>query len=85
MKGAHFVAAVAFMFASTKFDYTFWMNLVALGVIGWLSWLNYSWLRHNKAEAMEMAGGGKIKKTAALIALGIIAVGNAIHLFLTLA
>jgi hypothetical protein len=34
---------------------------------------------------MEMAGGGKIKKTAALIALGIIAVGNAIHLFLTLA
>ena len=66
-----------------KIDYTFWMNLVAVGFVGWLSWLNYSWHRHNEEEAMEMAGGGKIKKAMAFIALGTIAVGITIHLLLT--
>jgi uncharacterized membrane protein YraQ (UPF0718 family) len=66
-----------------KIDYTFWMNLVAVGFVGWLSWLNYSWHRHNKEEAMEMAGGGKIKKAMAFIALSTITVGITIHLLLT--
>jgi uncharacterized membrane protein YraQ (UPF0718 family) len=66
-----------------KIDYTFWMNLVAVGFVGWLSWLNYSWHRHNKEEAMEMADGGKIKKALAFIALSTITVGITIHLLLT--
>jgi uncharacterized membrane protein YraQ (UPF0718 family) len=66
-----------------KIDYTFLMNLVAVGFVGWLSWLNYSWHRHNKEEAMEMADGGKIKKAMAFIALSTITVGITIHLLLT--
>jgi hypothetical protein len=66
-----------------KIDYTFWMNLVAVGFVGWLSWLNYSWHRYNKEEAMEMADGGKIKKAMAFIALSTITVGITIHLLLT--
>lgn len=69
--------------AQFKLDYTFWMNLVALCLVGWLTWLNHSWHRRNKEEAMQMAGGGsKIKKTIALTALGALAVGIIIHLFL---
>jgi uncharacterized membrane protein YraQ (UPF0718 family) len=66
--------------AQFKLDYTFWMNLIAAGLVGWLAWLNHSWHRQNKEEAMEMAGGSKVKKTIALSALGALAVGIIIHL-----
>jgi uncharacterized membrane protein YraQ (UPF0718 family) len=66
-----------------KLDYTFWMNLVGIGLAGWLSWLNHSWHSRNKEETMQMAGGGKIKKTIAFVALGVLAGGIIIHLFLT--
>ncbi len=68
--------------AQFKLDYTFWMNLVAVGLAGWLSWLNRSWHRHNKEEAMEMAGGGKLKKAVAWTVLAALAAGITIHLFL---
>ena len=68
--------------AQFKLDYTFWMNLVAVGLVGWLAWLNHSWHRQNKMEDMDMAGGGKIKKIIAVTALGSLAVGIATHLFL---
>lgn len=66
-----------------KLDYTFWMNVVAMGLVGWLSWLNHSWHRRNEEEEMDMAGGGRTKKIIALTALGILGVGIIIHLFLT--
>ena len=66
-----------------KLDYTFWMNVVAMGLVGWLSWLNRSWHRRNEEEEMEMAGGGRTKKIIALTALSILGVGIIIHLFLT--
>jgi hypothetical protein len=68
--------------AQFKLDYTFWMNLVAVGLVGWLAWLNHSWHQHNQMEDMDMAGGGKIKKIIAVTALGSLAVGIATHLFL---
>jgi hypothetical protein len=69
--------------AQFKLDYTFWMNLAAVGLVVWLSWLNRSWHRHNKKEAMQMGGGGKIKMVITWTALGILAVGITIHLFST--
>jgi hypothetical protein len=69
--------------AQFKLDYTFWMNLVALGLVGWLSWLNHTWHLENQAEAMDIAGGGRIKKTVAAAALAILVVGIMVNLFLT--
>jgi uncharacterized membrane protein YraQ (UPF0718 family) len=68
--------------AQFKLDYTFWMNIVAVGLVVGLSWLNHCWHRRNEEESMEMASGGKIKKMTALIALTVLAVGIAAHLFL---
>ena len=70
--------------AQFKLDYTFWMNLVAAGLAGWLAWLNHSWQRRNKTAAMKM-GGGKIKRAAALIALAALAFGIIIHKFVNVA
>jgi uncharacterized membrane protein YraQ (UPF0718 family) len=70
--------------AQFKLDYTFWMNLVAVGLVGWLTWLNHAWHRKNQAEAMDMEGGGGIKKAVAVAALGILAVGIVVNLFLTI-
>jgi uncharacterized membrane protein YraQ (UPF0718 family) len=64
-----------------KLDYTFWMNLAALGLVGWLAWLNRIWHRRNQAAAMDM-GGGRIKKTAAWIAVGVLSIGIFTHLVL---
>ena len=69
--------------AQFKLDYTFWMNLVAVGLVGWLSWLNHAWHRHNKEAEMDMAGGGRIKKAVAVTALGTLAIGIIVNLFLT--
>ena len=68
--------------AQFKLDYTFWMNLAAVGLVGWLSWLNHRWHRHNTEEMMEMGGEGKIKKIIALTALSLLAIGIGVHLFL---
>ena len=68
--------------AQFKLDYTFWMNVAAVGLVGWLSWLNRSWHRHN--EGMDMGGGSKIKKFITFAALGILAVGIVVHLFLAI-
>lgn len=62
-----------------KLDYTFWLNVVAVGLVGWLGWLNYSWRRRNKKSAMKI-GGGIIKKTVARIALVTLGTGIIIHL-----
>lgn len=69
--------------ARFKLDYTFWMNLVALGLVAGLTWLNRSWRRQNQEKAMDMAGGRGIKKTIAFMAVGVLAVGLAVNLFLT--
>jgi hypothetical protein len=66
--------------AQFKLDYTFWMNLIAVGLVAGLSWLNRSWHRHNDEASMEMAGGGRLKKAAARTALVVLAVGIIIHL-----
>jgi uncharacterized membrane protein YraQ (UPF0718 family) len=68
--------------AQFKLDYTFWMNLAALAVVGGLAWLNHSWHRHKEETAMKMAGGSKLKKAAAWTALSFLAIGIIIHLFL---
>lgn len=70
--------------AQFKLDYTFWMNLVAVGLVGWLAWLNHAWHRENQAEAMDMAGGGKIKKAVAVAALAILVVGIMVNLYFTI-
>ena len=67
--------------AQFKLDYTFWMNVAAVGLVGWLAWLNHSWHRHNQEKAMDM-GGGWIKKTLAWTALAIVAAGIGVHLYL---
>ena len=69
--------------AQFKLDYTFWMNLVAVGMVGWMGWLNHAWHRKNQAEAMDMAGGGRIKKAVAVTALGALAIGIGVNLFLS--
>ena len=69
--------------AQFKLDYTFWMNLVALGMVGWLSWLNRVWLRQNKQAEMDMEGGGRVKNAVAVMALGTLAIGIIVNLFLT--
>jgi uncharacterized membrane protein YraQ (UPF0718 family) len=69
--------------AQFRLDYTFWMNLIALGLVGWLAWLNHSWHRHHEEESMDMNGEGWVKKTVALTALGALTVGVVVHLFLT--
>ncbi len=61
-----------------KLDYTFWLNVVAIGLVGWL---NYSWRRRNQESAMKMSGE-IIKKTVAGVALGALGTGIIIHLFL---
>jgi hypothetical protein len=68
--------------ARFRLDYTFWMNVVALGLVGGLVWLNRSWHRHNKEEAMDMGGGGRAKKIIALTALGMLALGIVVHILL---
>jgi hypothetical protein len=68
--------------ARFKLDYTFWMNLAAVGLVGWLSWLNRAWHRRNEESSMEMAGGGKLKKAAAFTALAVLAVGLFVHVLL---
>ncbi|MEJ2588767.1 MAG: permease [Deltaproteobacteria bacterium] len=67
-----------------KLDYTFWMNLGAVALVAWLSWLNHSWHRHKKDEEMEMGGGGKVKKVAARTALCVLLIGIIVHLVLVL-
>jgi hypothetical protein len=64
-----------------KLDYTFWMNLAALGLVGWLVWLNRSWHRRNKEMAMDM-GGGRIKKIVARIAVCVLSIGIVTQLVL---
>jgi uncharacterized membrane protein YraQ (UPF0718 family) len=68
--------------AQFRLDYTFWMNLIALGLVGWLTWLNHSWHRHHEEESMDMNGEGWVKKTVALTALGALAFGVITHLLL---
>lgn len=41
--------------AQFKLNYTFWMNLIAAGLVGGLSWLNHSWHCYSRGEEMEMA------------------------------
>lgn len=56
------------------------MNLIAVGLVGWLVWLNYAWRRRNQTDDMDMAGGTKFKRFIALAALSILALGILSHL-----
>lgn len=69
--------------AQFKIDYTFWMNLAALVLVGWLSWLNHAWNRHSESEDMDMGGTGSIKKTLSWTAVAILVAGIGVHLYLT--
>jgi hypothetical protein len=58
-----------------EMDYTFWLNLIFVGVAGWLVFL---WRRHVKehgAMAHEMEGDGPIKTGAAYVAMAVLAGG----------
>lgn len=66
--------------AQFKLDYTFWMNLSALGIVAMLLWLNRAWHRTNEAMAMDM-GGGLFKKIMARVAVGVLVLGGAAHLY----
>ena len=65
--------------AQFKLDYTFWMNLAALGIVAVLLWLNSAWHRHNEDMAMDM-GGGLFKKIMARVAVGVLVLGGVAHL-----
>jgi uncharacterized membrane protein YraQ (UPF0718 family) len=66
-----------------KLDYTFWMNLAALGLVGCLSWLNHSWNRHNEKMSMDMDGGGTFKRVTAITALCTITISITAYLWLS--
>jgi uncharacterized membrane protein YraQ (UPF0718 family) len=66
--------------ARFKLDYTFWMNLAAVGLTVGLLGLNRAWHRHNKAMAMDM-GGGLLKKIMARLAVVVLAGGIGLHLY----
>jgi hypothetical protein len=70
--------------AQFKMDYTFWMNLIAIGLAGWLAWLNRSWHRSHKKESMDMdmGGEGRVKKILARTALGALSMGVILHVFM---
>jgi hypothetical protein len=67
--------------AQFKLDYTFWMNMVALGLVGVMAWLNHAWHRNNEAMDMDM-GGGRFKKIMARVAVVVVLAGLALHLYL---
>lgn len=66
--------------AQFKLDYTFWMNLAALGMVAAMLGLNRAWHRRNEAMAMDM-GGGLFKKIMARVAVAVLTVGLALHLY----
>ena len=69
--------------AKFQIDYTFWMNIAAVALAGWLAWLNHAWHRRNEAEEMDMGGDGPVKKTLSWTAVAVLGVGIGVHLFLT--
>jgi hypothetical protein len=66
--------------AQFKLDYTFWMNLAAVGLTAGLLGLNRAWHRHNDAMAMDM-GGGLFKTVMARLAVVVLAAGVGLHLY----
>lgn len=64
-------------------DYTFWMNLVAAGLVGLMFHLRRGWRKSHREKAMDMGGMGP-KRILALIALALMGLGLLVHLILTL-
>jgi uncharacterized membrane protein YraQ (UPF0718 family) len=58
-----------------KLDYTFWLNLVFVGIAGWLVYLWRQHVREHGAMAHDMEGDGSIKTVAACVAMGVVAGG----------
>jgi len=56
-------------------DYTFWLNLVMVGLAAWLVWLHRRFLREEGAMEMEMEGGGSLKRGVAYLAATVLVVG----------
>jgi hypothetical protein len=62
-------------------DYTFWLNVVAVGVAGWLVWLHRRFLATGMGGGgMDMPGGGPVKRAAAWVAAGVVTGGGALWL-----
>jgi uncharacterized membrane protein YraQ (UPF0718 family) len=58
-----------------KLDYTFWLNLVFVGVAGWLVYLWRQHVKEHGAMAHDMEGDGPIKTIAAYLAMAVVAGG----------
>ncbi|BBU53872.1 membrane protein [Mameliella alba] len=58
-----------------KMDYTFWMNLVFVGVAAVLVWLFIGHTRQHGHMHDEMEGDGPLKRGAALVAMAVLATG----------
>jgi uncharacterized membrane protein YraQ (UPF0718 family) len=64
--------------AQFRIDYTFWMNVIAVGLVAVLMRFNSAWHRRNEGEGM--GGGGSFKRASALLAICMIAIGVGIYL-----
>lgn len=65
-----------------KMDYTFWLNLVFIGVAFWLVRLNREHIRqHLKGKSMDMnmEGGGAVKRAIVYLFMGIEIVGLIVY------
>ncbi len=58
-----------------KIDYTFWLNMLFVGVTGWLIYLWRQHVKEHGAMAHDMEGDGHIKTIAAYVAMAIMAGG----------
>ncbi len=60
-----------------KIDYTFWMNIAFVFVVGWLAIMNKKFLNEPEAGMMDMEGDGPLKRKIVwlLIAVNIIGIG----------
>jgi hypothetical protein len=58
-----------------KLDYTFWLNLVFVGIAGWLVYLWRQHVREHGEMAHDMEGDGSIKTVAACVAMAVVAGG----------
>jgi len=56
-------------------DYTFWFNLVFIGVTGWLVYLHRRHLQEEEPMEMAMEGGGRLKRVVTYLFIGILVGG----------
>ncbi len=65
--------------AQFSIDYTFWINIVFIGVAGWMLWLNHRYMTGPGSEkhkqGMQMEGSGLIKRTVVYAFIAVLVLG----------